>query len=183
MISCLQCGKQPAAASFALCVECLRQYPDKEKLVDLHANIRNKLDLPVRPPEDHDGILCTLCANNCQIGPGETGYCGLRRNINNNIIEKMPERKAFAHMYLDVLPTNCCAAWFCKGSKEKGSSLAFFLYGCSFDCLFCQNSSHKQLKGAPLISEDQLVERACDPAVRCVCFFGGSLLLPGVHPG
>ena len=33
MISCLQCGKQPAAASFALCVECLRQYPDKEKLV------------------------------------------------------------------------------------------------------------------------------------------------------
>lgn len=78
-------------------------------------------------------------------------------------------------MYLDPLPTNCCAAWFCSGSEGKGYNLAVFFYGCSFDCLFCQNSSHKKLDDAPEVSVDEMVKAALNPRVRCVCFFGGSL--------
>lgn len=77
-------------------------------------------------------------------------------------------------MYLDPLPTNCCAAWFCRGSRERGCNLAVFLYGCNLDCLFCQNASHKQLSGAPVLSMEAVVEAALGPDVRCVCFFGGS---------
>jgi pyruvate formate lyase activating enzyme len=82
--------------------------------------------------------------------------------------------KALAHMYLDPLPTNCCAAWFCSGSEEKGYNLAVFFYGCNFDCLFCQNASHKRLDDAPEVSAEEMVQAALDPQVRCVCFFGGS---------
>jgi pyruvate formate lyase activating enzyme len=81
---------------------------------------------------------------------------------------------ALAHMYFDPLPTNCCAAWFCRGSREKGYNLAFFFYGCNFDCLFCQNHSHKRLAEAPRLTEDEVVAAALRPDVRCVCFFGGS---------
>jgi pyruvate formate lyase activating enzyme len=49
-----------------------------------------------------------------------------------------------------------------------------FFYGCSFDCLFCQNSSHKRLGEAPRLTEEQIVSAALAPQVRCICFFGGS---------
>jgi hypothetical protein len=44
----------------------------------------------------------------------------------------------------DPLPTNCCSAWFCTGSHEPGYNLGVFFYGCSFDCLFCQNWTHRE---------------------------------------
>jgi pyruvate formate lyase activating enzyme len=105
---------------------------------------------------------------------GECGYCGLRRNEHGRLVERSGRDAGLVHVYLDRLPTNCCASWFCRGSNEEGYNLAVFLYGCSFDCLFCQNSSHKFLREAPSLTVDQLVEKALDRRVRCVCFFGGS---------
>ncbi len=108
------------------------------------------------------------------MGLGESGYCGIRMNKEGKLVEKSKKGQGLMHMYLDRLPTNCCAAWFCPGSKENGYNLAVFLYGCSFDCMYCQNSEHKLLETAPLTKESQLVEKALDPTVRCVCFFGGT---------
>ena len=90
------------------------------------------------------------------------------------LVHAAPAGSALAHMYLDPLPTNCCAAWFCRGSRDSGCNLAVFFYGCNFDCLFCQNATHKHLSGAPVLSADALVKAAIEPHVRCVCFFGGS---------
>jgi hypothetical protein len=42
------------------------------------------------------------------------------------------------------------------------------------DCLFCQNTSHKLVRTAPVLDGDELAKRARDPDVRCICFFGGS---------
>jgi pyruvate formate lyase activating enzyme len=98
----------------------------------------------------------------------------LRENRNGVIETQFPKNCARAHAYLDPLPTNCCAAWFCPGSEEPGYNLAVFFYGCSFDCLFCQNASHKNVYTAPGITEDALVAQALDTRVRCICFFGGS---------
>ena len=108
------------------------------------------------------------------MAPGQAGYCGLRENRQGKLVSRYSSGCALATMYLDPLPTNCCAAWFCRGSKEKGSNLAVFFYGCNFDCLFCQNASHKLLDRAPQISAEEMVAAALDPRVRCVCFFGGS---------
>jgi pyruvate formate lyase activating enzyme len=117
---------------------------------------------------------CKLCANACQIPIQEHGFCGIRWNDRGIIVNIMPKGSALVHMYLDSLPTNCCASWFCAGSTKKGFNLAVFFYGCSFNCLFCQNSSHKEIDEGPMISEEKLVQAAMDPQVKCICFFGGS---------
>ena len=174
MITCLKCKKNSAASAFALCAHCLREYDDEKKIISLHAPVRKKFGLPAEPPRSPDGAVCSLCANNCSMNPGESGYCGIRTNRNGQLITKAPKGSAFAHMYIDTLPTNCCAAWFCEGSKERGYNLAVFMYGCNFDCLFCQNASHKCIADAPTITEDELVQKALHPHVRCICFFGGS---------
>ncbi|GAB4365832.1 MAG: radical SAM protein [Calditrichia bacterium] len=105
---------------------------------------------------------------------GTTGYCGIRQNVGGKITQQTGANTALAYMYLDPLPTNCCAAWFCTGSQRQGYNLAVFFYGCNFDCLFCQNASHKQLTEASQLSAEQLIEAALDSRVQCICFFGGS---------
>ena len=174
MISCLLCDKNPAAASIALCVDCVRSFQDRKKLAGLHAPVRRKFGLPATAPESSGGVKCNLCFNRCSMGEGECGYCGLRMNKEGKLVEKSSKKAALVHAYLDLLPTNCCSSWFCKGSKEDGYNLAVFFYGCSFDCLFCQNFSHKYIDGAPQMLEDELIARALESRVRCICFFGGS---------
>jgi len=174
VITCLLCGNKPAGASIALCIDCVREFPDRTKLLKLHEPVRRRFGLPLSAPTQKSGLSCTLCPNRCTIGEGEVGYCGLRTNRGGQLIEKMEQGSALVHAYLDRLPTNCCASWFCKGSHEEGYNLAVFFYGCSFDCLYCQNSSHKLLSDAPTMTEDELVQKALESRVRCICFFGGS---------
>jgi pyruvate formate lyase activating enzyme len=152
----------------------MRSYPHREKLIELHAKGRLQVNLPPRPPDNPEGIQCLFCANDCRMGEGDYGFCGLRRNERGALVEESGREAGLAHTYMDRLPTNCCASWFCRGSREEGYNLAVFLYGCSFDCLYCQNSEHKLLERAPILTVEQLVQRAADPRVACVCFFGGS---------
>lgn len=173
-MTCQYCGRNPAAGAIGICVNCVRTLADVSVLTDLHAEIRKKFELPAQPPHHEPGITCNFCSNNCQIGPGASGYCGLRRNENGRRVDHAPKGCGLAYMYLDPLPTNCCAAWFCKGSTWSGYNLAVFFYGCNFDCLFCQNSSHKFLQQASILTEAELVQAALDSQVRCICFFGGS---------
>ena len=174
MIRCLLCGKKPAAASITICADCVRGFQDRKKLYMLHHPFRRKYRLPLEIPRSERGISCRLCVNRCSMGQGSTGYCGLRTNQGGYIQERMEEGSALLHAYQDMLPTNCCASWFCRGSHEKGYNLAVFFYGCNFDCLFCQNASHKLLDSAPSMTEEELVRKALEEKVRCVCFFGGS---------
>ncbi len=174
MIPCSRCREKPAAQSIQICPDCLRRLPrDQASRVHPYA-FRKKWTLPETPPRSPEGKKCRLCSNECYLGHGETGYCGVRKNYEGTIKPLSSGQTALAHMYLDPLPTNCCAAWFCRGSREKGYNLAFFFYGCSLDCLFCQNSSHKRLRDASILTEEEVIRAALSPDVRCVCFFGGS---------
>lgn len=174
MVNCKHCGKNFAAEAIGRCVDCLRTESNRNDLADLHVPFRKKFGLTVHPPADRKGIRCHFCSNNCQIGAGEIGYCSIRRNEEGRLVNITPEGSALAYMYLDRLPTNCCAAWFCNGSQEQGYNLAVFFYGCNFDCLFCQNPSHKNIEDAEIMTEEEIVQAAIDHRIRCVCFFGGS---------
>lgn len=173
-MTCRDCGKRPAAEAIGTCPDCLRGTSDPDRARSAHPAIRRGSGLPADPPHSPGGTPCTLCSNSCRLGPGEKGYCGLRENLGGSLRTIVPAKAGLAHAYFDPLPTNCCAAWFCGGSTAKGANLAVFLYGCNLNCLFCQNASHKNLAGAPVLTEDALVRRALEPQVRCVCFFGGS---------
>ena len=174
MFICKKCKKNAAAEVIGLCVQCIRNIPDKEQLHQIHSPIRKTFNLPVAPPEKSDGVECNLCANQCHMSDGDIGFCGLHWNKSERICHRVPKDTALVSIYHDPLPTNCCAGWFCTGNKKTGNNLAVFFYGCNFNCLYCQNSSHKYLEHASILTEDQLVNAVLDPNVRCICFFGGS---------
>jgi pyruvate formate lyase activating enzyme len=85
--------------------------------------------------------------------------------------------------------TNCCAAWFCPAGTGAGhpryaynpgpeygySNLAIFFYGCNFNCLFCQNASHKNVLTGSVVAAKDLIEKTKkNRQISCWCFFGGS---------
>jgi len=130
-----------------------------------------------------------MCANDCRIGKGEKGFCGLVYNIEGKLARMggTPE-KGILEWYYDPLPTNCVAWWFCPGCTGAGypkfankptaetgfSNLAVFYGACSYDCLYCQNWHYRSLASQlqPLISAESLALKA-DAQVSCICYFGG----------
>jgi len=113
----------------------------------------------------------------------------LKRNIDGRLESLTNPRIGVLHHYLDSQVTNCCAAWFCPAGTGAGYpkyaykhgaeygyyNLAVFFYGCNFDCLFCQNASHKNVLSGQAVAVEELVrETKRNRSISCWCFFGGS---------
>lgn len=190
---CRLCGRRlkQISESIGVCVDCLREKPEEALpyAMKTHRESRVKFGLPPEPPRSKGGIRCGLCSADCVMGEGEAGYCGLRRNVGGRLEATVNSERALLHYYLDAHVTNCCAAWFCPAGTGAGYpryavrdgpeygyyNLALFFYGCSFDCLFCQNWSHKRLGEGRVVSADELVELTLrESRITCWCWFGGS---------
>jgi pyruvate formate lyase activating enzyme len=142
---CRICGRD-WPFSLPVCPECSRK-DEALKIAD-----------EIHPPLfDRRVENCKLCSNSCS----GIALCG------------KPEYGKLS-FYEDPLPTNCCNAWFCKGSRMIGTNLAVFYYGCNFDCLFCQNWTHKHFKNVRQVSAEELLIAAGKKRVKCICHFGGS---------
>jgi len=192
-IECRVCGKKSklTAEYLKVCVQCLRERPEESLpyVREAHGRARSRFGLPPTPPKSPDGIPCNLCANECRIGNGKIGYCGFRRTVDGRLESLTSPKVGILHSYLDRQVTNCCAAWFCPAATSAGYpkytykagpeigyyNLAVFLYGCNFDCLFCQNSSHKNFLSGEAVTVEELVEKTrSNRRISCWCFFGGS---------
>ncbi len=163
-MECVGCGKRIYSKTIPLCPECARK--DSTLYRELHKTLDRTLDT--------GEIKCCLCSNFCRFGESTLGLCGLRGTSEGKRFNLATPKKALLSYYEDPLPTNCCNAWFCKGSKLRGTNLAVFYYGCNFDCLFCQNWQHKSIELAKAYSVDDMVEAAMKERVKCICHFGGS---------
>ncbi len=192
MTRCIICQqKTDLAEVLPVCVSCLRSEQDEiEEIAQNAHKWRSYLfELPETIPRAEKGIQCKVCANKCRIPPGGLGYCGLRSNHKGRFDQKVSATKAVMHYYLDPHITNCCGSYFCPGGTGVGypkwakkpqpeygySNLAVFFYGCSLDCLFCQNVSHKQIAQGTSVELDGLlnvIEQ--NSKISCVCYFGGS---------
>ncbi|MGQ4832302.1 MAG: radical SAM protein [Candidatus Asgardarchaeia archaeon] len=157
-----------------------------------HKNSRKRFNLPYPPPKSkdiHSAISCNICGNNCTLEYGQRGFCGLRWNEHGRLKSLVSNKKAILYAYLDPHITNCVASWFCpaatgigypkysyKPGAEKGYyNLAVFFYGCNFNCLFCQNWTHKLLNEGKMVSvEDLIITIKNNPKISCICYFGGS---------
>ena len=177
--------------SLGVCVDCIRNETNLATpyIEKAHERVRIRYGLPPRIPKTSNGTACKLCSNECVIGEGEKGYCGLRTTIKGQLRDLAQTGRALLHSYRDPHVTNCCAAWFCpagtgcghpkfalKDGPEYGySNLAVFFYGCNFDCLFCQNSSHKEFSEVSDIKKEEFADKIRnDRRLTCLCFFGGS---------
>jgi pyruvate formate lyase activating enzyme len=193
MGKCQICHQQhPLISShLGVCLNCIRTKPKEAlQITDkVHAKTRAQFNLTPKPPNVSDGLLCGLCANDCKIGTGKKGYCGLVENQDGKLIRHggTPE-KGVLQWYYDSLPTNCVAWWFCPGCTGAGypkyaytphaetgySNLAVFYCSCSLDCLFCQNWHYRKQAAElqPVMSAQDLADKA-DAQVSCICYFGG----------
>lgn len=177
--------------SLGVCVDCIRKDPEVSlrHALETHRRSRANYGLPSSPPRASDGIPCNICANECIIGVGQTGYCGLRTNVKGKLESRSTPSSGLLYAYEDPHVTNCCSAWFCPAGTGAGypkyartkwaergySNLAVFFYGCNFDCLFCQNASHKNLSSASSANLEDLVDTTVvNERISCWCFFGGS---------
>lgn len=193
MRECKVCGERSTLISkfIGVCGDCIRERPEEALpyITEAHAEARSSFGLPTRPPRSSGGIKCNFCSNECEIGVGETGFCGLRENVDGNLKYLVSPERGLLYTYLDPHVTNCCAAWFCpagtgagypkyahKPGPEAGYyNLAVFFYGCNFDCLFCQNASHKELWRGDVVTVEEFVGRVrINKRVSCICYFGGS---------
>jgi pyruvate formate lyase activating enzyme len=122
------------------------------------------------------------------MGRKEKSYCGLKWN-DGSLKSRVGPTRALLYSYLDRHVTNCCSAWFCpagtgvgypKYSNLKGPEIGFynfavFFYGCNFNCLFCQNFSHKDFERITSVDiETFVMQMTMNPKISCVCYFGGS---------
>lgn len=109
-------------------------------------------------------LECGICPHFCQLAPGQTGRCLVRKNIGSKIavpehtisllaVEPI-EKRPFFHFY--------------PGSRW----LSVGLYGCSFSCDFCQNYKISQVGGGvhKLLSPKRLWEMAIEKQTSGVVF-------------
>jgi pyruvate formate lyase activating enzyme len=176
---CPDCGRpRQVSAAIGACVDCLREGRAEalSRARATHQSARRDFDLPPGPPHTPGGLRCSVCANACEIGPGERGFCGLRTNVAGRLQALAGSaRRGLLQWYRDPLPTNCVADWVCPGRHQPGKhNLAVFYGACSFDCLFCQNWHFREMspQGLQVLSAQALAD-AADPGTFCVCYFGG----------
>jgi pyruvate formate lyase activating enzyme len=194
MGKCLICGESapPISDGLGVCLRCIRGTPEKALGItrQVHAKSRAGFGLPPIPPKDLEGLHCAVCANNCLIGSGNSGFCGLVWNIDGRMIRYGGTVDiGILQWYYDSLPTNCVSWWFCPGctgcgypkyaykpEAERGHlNLSVFYGACSFNCLFCQNWHYRNMSvlHKPVLSAEDLASKVDDKSVSCICFFGG----------
>jgi pyruvate formate lyase activating enzyme len=179
------------ASAIRVCRRCLLERPEDALIIvrESHARARTGFGLPPSPPKSSRGVACNLCAAACVIPEGGVGYCGIRGARGGRMWSLSGTDYGLLSYYLDPHVTNCCNAWFCPAGTGCGYpryaardgpelgyyNLALFFYGCSFNCLFCQNWNHKMLKMGRKVTTRELVDLTLsNDKITCWCWFGGS---------
>ncbi|MFC1559782.1 radical SAM protein [Candidatus Margulisiibacteriota bacterium] len=186
--NCNVCGekKEIISKELGVCLDCIRtKFHKARKIIEAtHERCRVEHHLPAKPPKDKDGIPCDICINQCRIGRGKRGYCGVRKNEGGKLVDF---GGATLNYYFEKLPTNCVADNICAGCTGAGypkyanksgpetgfKSLAVFYGACSFDCLFCQNWHFRDYLTQPHVVTSEELASQVDERTSCVCFFGG----------
>ena len=187
---CDYCGKTEKTISnvIGFCADCIRTHFDAvwPRIAMVHARSRKAYNLPEIPPRDPKGVTCDICINQCQIGEGQVGFCGLRAVREGGLKGGRPHEGNLA-FYHDSLPTNCVADFVCSGgtgcgypiyANTKGpeygyTNLAVFYHACAFNCLYCQNYHFKERVFSRKKIHAKALAAAADDNTSCICYFGG----------
>jgi pyruvate formate lyase activating enzyme len=110
-------------------------------------------------------VQCTACARNCQIGEGQTGFCGIRGVVGGRLYLLDYGRVMAAHV--DPIEKKPVVHYH-PGSKIFSIATS----GCSWACRFCQNYDISQRRQADGIEKtpDELVSMAVDMGCEGVAY-------------
>jgi pyruvate formate lyase activating enzyme len=198
MAVCGLCGtdSRVVSARMGYCGPCLADQYDRIRtdIEQVHIQSRAAFGLPLSVPVHAKGLACDRCVNQCRIPPGETGFCGLRKNRDSRLIGGDAESGRVS-WYHDPLPTNCVADPVCPGGTGSGhpvyahvkgpehgwNNLAVFYEACAFNCLYCQNWSFKRKTKQPGEIKSSRLAEAVRHDTSCICYFGGDPGPQAVH--
>ncbi len=189
-MKCNICGSDrlPVSRVIGVCRNCILDNP-VSSLKSIFEKVNFiRLDMGESILDRETGLTCFGCGNNCKIGEGEKGICGLFENRGGMLVRLAgtPD-KGLLNFYYDALPTNCVADFVCpagtgcgypkyayKNGPETGYyNLAVFYRGCNFNCLFCQNWHHRPARGGwERLSAERLAGQV-NEKTACICYFGG----------
>ncbi len=119
----------------------------------------------------HQAVQCRVCAHFCAIEPGETGRCGVRRNVDGRLYSLVYGRPVAVHVDpIEKKPL----FHFLPG----GDALSIGTYGCNFRCPFCQNWQMSQVREASAptgrrgegFPPQKLVEICCQQRIPIIAY-------------
>lgn len=118
-----------------------------------------------RPYKEHK-LTCTLCQHYCKIKEGNTGICGVNKNIGDKI-------ECLVYGYpsaINVDPIEKKPLYhFLPGSKV----FSLGTVGCNFRCSFCQNweiSQNHEIDKSRYFSPDDIVKLALENDCKSVAY-------------
>ena len=92
-----------------------------------------------RPIDGTDRVECTLSPRHCKIGEGQSGFCGVRRNIDGALYsDNFGQAVAAAE---EVIETEAVYHY-----RPGARILSMGNIGCMMSCRFCQNWTTSQVK-------------------------------------
>ncbi|MBN2346275.1 MAG: AmmeMemoRadiSam system radical SAM enzyme [Candidatus Aminicenantes bacterium] len=108
-------------------------------------------------------VTCRLCAHECRIPPGKCGTCGVRRNLDGELVSLNSDR--IVAMHVDPIEKKPLYH-FLAGSR----SFSIAAMGCNFSCRFCQNHEISMVKNEEAIQGERLTpEQLVAIALRNRC--------------
>jgi len=116
--------------------------------------------------EGKDSIVCLLCRHACRLREGQTGVCGVNKNVGGEL-----KTLVYGHpIALNVDPVEKKPLYhFLPGSKV----LSFGTVGCNFKCPFCQNWSISQehtIKEEIEVSPEKMVALAIQEGASAIAY-------------
>ena len=99
---------------------------------------------------DGKNVMCTACRRYCRLSDGQTGFCGVRKNINGKL--QLLVYGLAAAVHIDPIEKKPLFHYY-PGSRM----LSIGTTGCDFACAFCQNwdlSHRRKIEGVKLSPEN-----------------------------
>ncbi len=112
-------------------------------------------------PLSNGVVQCRTCEHFCAIEPGETGKCGVRRNLNGTL-HLVVYGEAIA-VHVDPIEKKPLFHFM-----PRGNILSIGTYGCNFRCPFCQNWQMSQTRDFDE-QRDYVGQRAMPEALVNTC--------------
>lgn len=109
-----------------------------------------------------DGVVqCRTCEHFCAVEPGETGKCGVRRNLDGTLYLVVYGEAIAVH--IDPIEKKPLFHFM-----PRGNILSIGTYGCNFRCPFCQNWQMSQARDFD-DQRDYVGQRALSEALVSTC--------------
>lgn len=112
-----------------------------------------------------DRVICTACARRCQLKDGQTGFCGVRKNIGGKLF-LLVYGKASA-VNVDPIEKKPVMHYM-PGARV----LSIGTTGCSWACKYCQNydlSQRREITGEKLMPND-IVDLAIEEKCQGIAY-------------